>query len=258
MLLNSHLTVRGWQHAGMTTDIALPDSPGGSTGLRGVLAEPDGPGPHPGVVVVHEAFGVDDVMRRQVERLAAAGFTALMPDLFSQGGARRCLVSTMRAMLSGEGRAYVDIETARAHLAARPDATGSVGVIGFCMGGGFALMTAAGHGFAAASANYGQLPRHLDDALEGACPVVASYGAKDASLRGAASKLAGALARQGVAHDVKEYADAGHSFLNDARNLPGPAFGGWFAERVLHVGPEPDSAADAWRRIEAFFDEHLR
>ncbi|GGF37664.1 carboxymethylenebutenolidase [Marmoricola endophyticus] len=241
-----------------TTEISLPDSPGGSRGLRGVLAEPDGPGPHPGVVVVHEAFGVDDVMRRQVQRLADAGFTALMPDLFSQGGARRCLVATMRALLVGEGRAYVDIETARAHLAARSDANGSVGVIGFCMGGGFALMTAAGHRFDAASANYGQLPRHLDAALEGACPVVGSYGGKDPSLRGAASKLAGALARQGVPHDVKEYAEAGHSFLNDAPNIPGPALVGRVVQRVLHVGPEPDSATDAWRRIEAFFDEHLR
>ena len=241
-----------------TTDVDLPGSPAGSRGLRGVLAEPAGEGPFPGVVVVHEAFGVDPVMRRQVERLAAVGYTTLMPDLFSDGGARRCLVSTMRSMISGEGRAYADIESARSYLAARPDASGKVGVIGFCMGGGFALMVAGGHGFDAVSVNYGQLPEDVDSVLGDACPIVASYGAQDVTLRGAAGQLSDTLTRRHVAHDVKEYAGAGHSFLNDARNIPGPGAVGWFADRVLGVGPRPDAAADAWARIEAFFAEHLR
>jgi len=100
------------------TDISLPDVEGGSVGLTGVLAVPDGPGPWPGVVLVHEAYGVTEVMRRQVIRLAEAGYLALMPDLFSQGGPRRCLIATFRALRSGEGRAFVDIENARTFLAA--------------------------------------------------------------------------------------------------------------------------------------------
>ncbi|GAB7302311.1 hypothetical protein MAFF212519_01590 [Clavibacter michiganensis] len=68
------------------TEIPLPAaSPDASPGLHGVLAVPEGEGPWPAVVVVHEAFGVTDVMRRQAERLAEAGFLALMPDLFSAG-----------------------------------------------------------------------------------------------------------------------------------------------------------------------------
>lgn len=84
------------------TEIPLPAaSPDASPGLHGVLAVPQGEGPWPAVVVVHEAFGVTDVMRRQAERLAEAGFLALMPDLFSAGGARRCLVATFRTLAAG-------------------------------------------------------------------------------------------------------------------------------------------------------------
>ncbi|MCI2422421.1 dienelactone hydrolase family protein [Saccharopolyspora sp. K220] len=228
---------------------------GGSRKLTGHLAQPSTGGPWPGVVVVHEAFGVDDVMLRQTERLAEAGYLALMPDLFADGGTRRCLVPTMRAALSGRGKAYVDIEAARATLAASPDCTGKIGLIGFCMGGTFALVAAGRGTFDAASANYGQLPKDIDRALADACPVVGSYGGRDRMLKGAAAKLDAALERAGVPHDVKEYPDAGHSFLNDAES--GPAILRPLA-RISGMGPHPESAVDAWQRIESFFGEHLK
>ncbi|MEV6866122.1 dienelactone hydrolase family protein [Streptosporangium subroseum] len=239
------------------TEIDLTDisaRSGGSQPLRGYLAKPSGDGPWPGVVMIHEAFGLNDVMLRQADRLAEAGYLTLAVDLFSAGGARRCLIATMRAMQSGEGRAFADIEAARSRLAASPECTGRIGVIGFCMGGGFALLS-AGRGFDAASANYGMLPRDLDAALADACPVVASYGGRDRPLRNAASKLEDALTKAGVVHDVKEYPSAGHAFLNDSESGPRllrPLM------RVAGAGPEPVAAADAWRRIEAFFTEHLR
>ncbi|MDP9028222.1 MAG: dienelactone hydrolase family protein [Actinomycetota bacterium] len=239
----------------IVTDIQLPAAPGGSEGLTGVLAVPEGPGPWPGVVLVHEAFGVNDVMRRQVVRMAEAGYLALMPDLFAMGGPRKCLGATFRALNSGEGRAFVDIESARAVLAERPDSTGQIGVLGFCMGGGFALAAASGHGFGAASANYGRLPKNLDTAFEHACPIVGSYGAQDKSLSGAVAKLETVLTAQGIAHDLKEYPTAGHSFLNDAPT--GSAAVRFLTSRIMGAGPDPVAAADAWQRIEAFFGEHL-
>lgn len=237
------------------SDITLPAVAGGSKGLTGMLAVPDGPGPWPGVVLVHEAFGINDIMRRQVARMAEAGYLALMPDLFAMGGARKCLNATFRALRSGEGRAFVDIESARALLAARSDSTGVTGLLGFCMGGGFALAAASGHGFGAASANYGMLPRNLDDALEHACPIVGSYGGRDKTLSGAAAKLETVLTAHGIAHDIKEYPTAGHSFLNDAPT--GPAAVRFLTSRIMGAGPDPVAAADAWVRIEAFFGEHL-
>ncbi len=237
------------------TEIPLPAaSPDASPGLHGVLAVPQGEGPWPAVVVVHEAFGVTDVMRRQAERLAEAGFLALMPDLFSAGGARRCLVATFRTLAAGEGRAFVDVESARRALLARADCTGRVGVIGICMGGGFAL-AAASRGFDASSVNYGMLPEDLDGVLDGACPIVASYGGRDRQLAGSADRLEAALVARGIDHDVREYAAAGHSFLNDAEMGPRPLRP---VLRAVGMGPEPASAADAWRRIDAFLDAHLR
>jgi carboxymethylenebutenolidase len=234
-------------------DVVLGPVDGGSTNLAGYLAEPTGEGPWPAVIVVHEALGVDAVMRCQVDRLAAAGYLALMPNLFSDGGAKRCLIATFRAMFAGRGRAFTDIEASRQWLLGRADCTGKVGVIGFCMGGGFALLLAA-RGYDAASVNYGLAPRDLDRALRGACPIVASYGGKDIGAAKTVRRLEDTLTRLDVPHDVRLYPSAGHSFLNDAP--VGPALLRPLL-RVANVGPEPDSAADAWRRIEAFFGTHL-
>jgi carboxymethylenebutenolidase len=73
----------------------------------------------------------------------------------------------------------------------------------------------AGHGFAVASTNYGGLPKRFEEFVSRSCPVIGSYGAQDRSLRGTAAQLEQALTAAGVPHDVKEYPDAGHSFLND-------------------------------------------
>ena len=233
------------------SDIDLPETPAGSRGLTGVLGVPEGEGPWPAVVMVHEVYGINDVMRRQVERLTSAGYLVLMPDLFADGGARRCVTATFRAMRAGEGRAFVDLETARSWLAARRDCPGRVGILGFCMGGGFALAAASGRGFEVAAANYGMLPTSLDDDLRGACPIVASFGARDGSLRGAADRLDAALTRLDVPHDVKEYPAAGHAFMNDADS--GPLAARLLFTRFLGLGPNPEAAADAWHRIETFF-----
>src|SRR3954468_11580235 len=121
-----------------------------------VVVPPVGVGPWPGVVVIHEIFGLNDDIREHAARLAGAGSLAIAPDLYRGHGARRCLMQTFKALSSGQGRAFDDIESVRVQLAAREDCSGRVGVIGFCMGGGFTLLTAA-RGFDAAAPNYGQL-----------------------------------------------------------------------------------------------------
>jgi carboxymethylenebutenolidase len=234
-------------------DIEIGAIEGGSARLHGYLARPQGDGPWPGVVALHEALGLNDMVRRQADRLATAGYLTLAPDLFSDGGAARCIVSTFRALSAGRGKAIADIDAARDAVRAREDCTGKVGVIGFCMGGGFALVT-ANRGFDASAANYGMPPKHLETALRGACPVVASYGGKDVALPRAAAKVEAALTDLGIAHDVKEYPTAGHCFLNDAYFGPGPTHA---LQRIAHVGPDPLAAPDAWARIEAFFADHL-
>src|SRR3984893_12862135 len=147
------------------TDIDLTHLPaprGGSRPLRGSLAGPPGSGPRPAVVMIHEIFGLDDVMRGHADRLADLGYLTLAVDLFSAGSTARCLVATMTAMIRGHGRAFADICAARDYLASSGDCTGKIGVIGFCMGGGFALLHAS-DGYGAGAVDYGRLARHLAD-----------------------------------------------------------------------------------------------
>ena len=101
--------------------------------------------------------------------------------------------------------------------------------------------------------NYGELPKHAADHLEGSCPIVASYGARDWTLRGRAQRLERILAELGIAHDVKEYPDAGHSFIN--RINIGPLLAPMVKFTAFNY--HHPSAEDAWRRILVFFDEHL-
>lgn len=221
--------------------------------LNAYLAVPPlGEGPWPGVVVLHEAFGLTDDTRQQADRLASAGYLAVAPDLFT-AGALRCLKSAFAAMTSGRGKAVDDITAVRTWLTDRDDCTGRVGVIGFCMSGGFALVM-ANRGFDASAPNYGLLPKDPRGALAGACPIVASYGARDRGLRGAAGRLEGVLTELGVEHDVKEYPDAGHSFLN--RHDAGVPLSQ--LERIAGFDYHHPSAEDAWNRIQRFFDTHLR
>lgn len=221
--------------------------------LNGVLAVPEGEGPWPGVIMVHEVFGIDEAMRAQITRLSSAGYVVLMPNLFSRGGARKCLTATFKALTNGSGQAFDDVESAKLMLAARSDTTKKVGVIGFCMGGGFALLL-ANRGYDASSVNYGMLPKELDGVLAGACPIIGSYGGKDGQLKGATATLEVAMTKAKVVHDLKEYPDAGHAFMNPSQ-AGGPIFGTLL--RITGAKPNPEAATDAWRRIEEFFAKHL-
>lgn len=225
------------------------DAPAGPLG--GVLEVPAGTGPWPGVVVVHDALGLSRDIRGIARRIADRGYLTLAPDLYSRGGRVRCVTRTFRELIRGHGRSIDDLNAAREMLLARPDCDGAVAVVGFCMGGGFALVMAP-KGFDVAAPFYGPLPRHLDEALGGACPIVASFGARDPILRGAGPKLTAALERLEVPHDVETYPGVGHSFANQ---LPaGPAAP---LLRVVGMGYGAAQSEDAWRRVFAFLDTHL-
>ncbi len=231
------------------TDTQIPTHSGP---MPGYLAAPDGTGPFPGIVVLHDALGMSPDVRQQADWLASEGFLAVAPDLLHWGSNFKCLRSVFADLRARKGRAFDDVESARAWLLRRPDCSGKTAVIGYCMGGGFALLLAPGHGFAASSVNYGQVPKDAEAFLKGSCPIVGSFGARDRTLRGAATKLETALQHDGIPHDVKEYSEAGHSFLNNHDSVLFAVFG-----RLMGGGYHEASAIDARRRIADFFRTHL-
>jgi carboxymethylenebutenolidase len=235
--------------------LEVPAEDGGS--LSAELFMPAGEGPHPGVVVLHESFGLNDDIRRISRRFADAGYAALAPDLYSHGRRLVCLTRVMVDMMSGSvAREIADIHAARETLAARPGVDAArIAVAGFCQGGGFALVAGTRPGFSAAAVNYGVVPSDRSH-LDGVCPVVASYGAKD---RVVGPKMAKQLERHlsalGVPHDVKTYDAAGHSFFSKV-----DGWQGWLARvpTPMAVGYDEQAAEDGWRRMLGFFEEHVR
>lgn len=224
-------------------ELATPNGP-----LSAIVEVPHTGAPRPGVVVVHDALGVSSDLRATALKLADQGYLAIAPDLFSRGGVR-CIPRVMRDMLTRGGPAVDDILAARDHLIADPDCSGQVGVVGFCMGGGFALVVAP-RGFGASAPFYPSYLGSYEKLLDGACPVVASLGKRDPLNIGSRRRLAEALDKQGIAHDIKSYPKAGHSFANVLPAQP--------LMRIAGLGYNDEATADAWRRIFAFFDTHLR
>jgi carboxymethylenebutenolidase len=227
----------------------------------GYLARPE-QGRHPGVVLLHDVWGLTDHTRDMARRLAAEGYCVLALDLYRREAEVRIENpgAWMRAL--SDPQVLADVQAGIDFLAARPETTGRVGLTGFCMGGMYVLMGACQcRGLAAAAPFYGLLshrrgilhdPQGLDPARkpreplamasELRCPLLAFFGADDEFITQDEVRLLEAgLAKSGRPHQVVVYPGAGHAFMNDTRAA---AF-------------RPETAQDAWGRLLAFFAEHL-
>lgn len=223
------------------------DTPAGP--IDALLSVPQGEGPWPGVVIVHDAIGYAPDNASVSARVARAGYLAISPNLYARGGRARCITRVMREVLTKRGRSIDDVMAAREHLLAMPECSGQVGIAGFCMGGQFALVLSP-KGFGASAPFYGTpLPRNLSETLDGACPIVASFGGRDPLGVGAPNKLRKVTEAKQITADIKSYPGAGHSFANQ---LPGQPL-----LRITGFGYDEAVADDAWNRVFAFFGEHL-
>ncbi len=221
---------------------AAVEFPSGAATLAAYLARPDGPGPFPALVVIHEAYGLNDDIRGIAERLAGAGYAALAVDLFHGRNRAVCLVRFFGGMIlnSLDHGGIRDARAALDYLAAQPYAEADrLGAVGFCLGGNFAICLACtDQRLKAIAPFYGNNPRPLE-AVRRLCPVVGSYPDPDFSTADG-RQLDVELDRYEVAHDIKVYPGATHSFFN---GRPGAA--------------NAAAAQDAWGRLLAFFGQHL-
>jgi carboxymethylenebutenolidase len=208
----------------------------------GYVALPEGAGPFPGVVVIHEAYGLNDHIRGVTRRFADAGYAALGADLFTGRNRAICMTRYMLGQLSGSvNRPGVDdLKAALTYLARLEEVDPQrLGAIGFCMGGGFAIAWACTDSRLKAIAPfYGTNPRPLE-VMRRACPVVGSYPGDDFTAR-AGRALDDVLDRYRIEHDIKVYPGTKHAFFNETRQA--------YAR---------DAAEDSWRRVLAFFAKHL-
>ncbi len=237
-------------------DVEIP-APRGR--MPAYVATPGTAPPWPGVVLVHDFTGMSADLRHQADWLAGEGFLAVAPDLYYWGSRLGCLWTIMRELGRREGRTFDDIEAARAWTAARDGCTGRIGIIGFCMGGTYAVALAPAPGWSASAVNYGGCPKDADSWLKDSCPIVGSFGGADRSPlgRSAGLRMERVLTDLGVEHDVKIYPGVGHGFMNDhdpADVTPLLRL----LSRVSGTRYDAPATADARRRIAAFFDAHLR
>jgi len=235
------------------TDVTFPAADGRA--MRAALAAPAESVKFPGVIVIHEIFGLNADIRRIASRIADLGYVALAPDLYDKPGPRPiCIARTLLTLNRGSGPAFDDLDAARRFLQGQANVDSSrIGVIGFCMGGGFALLYAVRAPMGAAAVFYGDVPKD-SERLHGVCPVLGGYGRKDRIFAPQGERLRKLLAELGVDHDVKIYPEAGHSFMSMNSSILA-ALG---AISPMKAGYNEAAAEDSWSRIEAFFGRHLK
>jgi carboxymethylenebutenolidase len=210
--------------------------------LEGYLARPEGGGPFPGIVIIHEAYGLNENIKDITRRFADQGYVALAVDLFAGRNRAICMFRFMGNLLlnSLQNTTIEDLKASLTFLSEQPGVDNArLGAVGYCMGGSFAIAWACTDDRLKAIAPYYAMnPRPLE-AVARLCPVVGSYPDNDFTTK-QGQKLDVELERYQIPHDIKIYTGTKHSFFNDtSRNYNEAA------------------AQDSWERVMAFFKEHL-
>jgi len=228
----------------ITTSVTFP---GDKLLLAGFLARPPEPGPKPAVVVIHEWWGLNDHIKDLAKRFAREGYVALAPDLYSRLGNKvtKDPTDAARLMESLQSQHVLkDLNATTAYVKTLPFVDPmKLGIVGFCMGGTFALMAAAHNSdIKAAVPFYGQVPP-TDSLKYLVAPILYIHGGQDTWItKREADRLAQGLKQFGRPGEVVSYPDCGHAFFNDTR-------------------PDvyrPEQAKDAWQRTLQFLAAHLK
>src|SRR3972149_475238 len=218
--------------------------------MEAYVAQPKGVGAYPGVVVIQEAFGVNDHIKKVTERIAAEGYVAIAPGIVHREEDRLIPYSDMKKAVATvkrvvDGKAMEDIGAAIAQLKSRGNVkSGCIGVTGFCMGGRLTYLAAAHHAsevkcvvpYCGGGIPMGN-PSPLSRTGEIKCPMYLFFGAKDQLIpQDHVEQIRAELTAKKVAFQLHVYPEAGHGFFCDER--------GSYHEA---------SAKDAWEKTKAFF-----
>lgn len=221
-----------------------------SDGSMGAHVALPAAGSGPGVVLIHEIFGVNDYIRESAQRLAELGYVVLAPDLFWRTQPGLELPNDDEGMKAGMAAvqqldfpaAVGDVIAAMGALRALPVNDGKAGVLGFCLGGSLAYLVAVNGDPDVAVVYYGSaVPGALEDADRITCPMIMHWGGADPFI---AREQVDAVAAMAKGHDRIEchvHEGAGHAFDNHR------------SERFY----VPEASAAAWELTAAFLAREL-
>ena len=218
------------------------------TSIGGYLTRPKGDAARPAVVVIHPWDGLSDHIRDVARRLAKAGYVALAPDLLSRQGGTSSFASSEAAIAAGRKLDNADITKDLTgginYLKGQSFVgAGKIGVIGFCWGGGKALMfTTRSKDLAAAVIYYGDNPANLEDVKNITAPVLGQYGGADERITSGVPQLEAAMKKYGKSFEYKIYPGAPHGFNSDT------------SPRSYRE----EAAKEAWGRTLEFFKKNLQ
>ena len=245
-------------YEGMIAESIRYEGDGGDL-VDAYYARPLGPGPFPGVLVIHHNPGWDEATKEIARRFAVHGYAAISPHLFTREGAGTTNPQDASAAARAAGgvpdaRMLADTDAALSYLRAQPYSNGKAGVIGYCSGGRQSYIVACNLAVDAAIVCYGgrivvaaedltqATPVPAIDMTPGlSCPLLGLFGVEDRNPSPEQVAIIEAeLKENGKDYEFHSYEDTGHSFFSVDR----PAF------RV-------ESANDGWARIFDFYAKHL-
>jgi carboxymethylenebutenolidase len=218
--------------------------PSGDATAQGVLYLPQGPGPHPALIVIHEWWGLNDWIKQEAAGYAAKGYVTLAIDLYRGKVAATPDLAHELSRGLPQDQGVRDLSAALTWLQNRKDVKPDrIGAVGWCMGGGYALQLAiASPALRAVAVNYGSLATDKAALAQIHAAVLGNFGGQDRGIPpNAVHAFEAAMQSLGKPVDAKIYPQAGHAFENPNNQ----------------TGYRPDDAADALARIDRFFAEKL-
>jgi carboxymethylenebutenolidase len=227
----------------MTVTSKMIEFPSGTQGTPGYLTQPDDEGQHPALVVIQEWWGLAPHIKDVAGRFAREGFIALAPDLYHGHVTQEPDEARKLAMGLDRNRAVAEITAAAQYLKAMEKVSpNKIGVVGWCMGGGLALSTAASSSdIGAAVAFYGR-PLDVSDTAKLTAPVLGLYGELDQGIPvDAVHAFERELKAHNITHEIHIYPGAQHAFFNETR------------PHIYHA----EAAKDAWQKTLAWFRKYL-